>query len=472
MSDIVLQIQKQLNISSDQNFLLTAGEKIAEDYRPIILRLLNKNCRLLSIKCDELLIRSWQEETSQELKKALQSYHAHQHYSSERSLHAYLLASLRNFTKQRFWSQSGKKKYCVFICPACRFLEGQKNPLIFENRLWRCKVCCQKPKTSIGLNNLYSAFALHSSAGFLCPDCNNFIPRNLEKNGYLSCPFPDCCFSGSVAFLSRTTHPVMVMFRADNQSIDYEKGKENKNNSASDKILLDINSSFSEDSFLLKDISEKEFSLLQETIQSAMCFTERQNLPATKAQKILFYRAFWDLTEEHPEEMISYLLHNKTNFDFPLQARIFQKFLTHLENFLPYSFANSKGEKIEIDSLFNPKLLLFEGESSFSGFVQKDHSLQNLTSERYLSQNLKDYGPYFLGKIVELKTEDGRNLLPMMRNNSFARIQFSDLVAPGTKVFVRHYRLIPHYTMGILIHLQKIRKHLGEVLARKKKNWK
>jgi hypothetical protein len=467
----IFEIQKQLSPDNDDFFFSRAIQKICETYRPITYRLLQKNCRLLNLKCDDLLARSWQEETKQELQKALQTYSSHQHYISDRNLHAYLLASLRNFTKQRFWSQSGKQKYCVLICPACR-LENQKNILVQENQLWRCIFCTEKSKSiSLAQKSFHSTFALHSRIGFLCPECQNFIPRSVEKNGLLICPYPNCCFSGSTKSLLRTTHPVMIRFRDKTLSIEIGNTVKNKNESRNDFFLKDPNSSLSEDSFLLKDISQKEFQLLKDAIQSSMSFTERQNLPATKVQKTLFYRAFWDVTQEHPEEMISYLVHNKTNFDFSLQATIFQKFLKHLEDFLPYSFVTSN-RKQEIFSLFDSQLGLFDDESSFQAIVQKDFSLPNLTSEHYLSENLKDYGQYFLGKIMELKDENGNNLLSEMKSYSFVKIQFSENIPPGTKVFVRHYRLIPHYTMGILIHLQKIRKHLGEVLARKKKNWR
>ena len=463
MLDPVLEIQHQLSPDKDDFFLTSAASKISNYYRPITLRLLQKNCRLLNLKCDDLLQRAWQKETDQECYKALQTYHARQHYLTERSLHAYLLASLRNYTKQRFWSQSGKKKYCALICPACR-VNGEKNLLTSEKTLWRCSVCTEKKASvSFSLQSFYSSFALHSRSGYLCPECYNFIPRSLVKNNQVTCPFPSCCFSGPILTLNRTTHPVTIRFH---DTISFDMGNDKQ------PIFIDHNSSLSEAHVLLQDSSKKELNLLREVIFSAMDFTERQNLPATKLQKTLFYRAFWDLTQESPEEMIAYLVHNKTSFDFPLQSRIFQKFLFHLENFLPYSCVIGNGQKKEIVSLFDEHLSLFDGESSFCGIVQKDHSVPNLTSEHYLSDNLKDYGSYFLGKIVELKDANGLDLLPEMENNSFVKIQLSQNVSPGTKIFVRHYRLIPHYTMGILIYLQKIRKHLGEVLARKKKNWR
>lgn len=469
--DSIFEIQKNLSIQNDYFFLNSAVKKIFETYLPVILRLLHKNCRLLNLKCDDLLTRSWIEETNQELEKAFRSYHAQQHYLSNRNLHFYLLTALSNFTKQKFWSQSGKQKYFALICPACR-LENEKNLLVAEDRLWRCHSCTEKINSSLSLpeKNFHLVFSLHSKSGFLCPDCCNFIPSSVEKNGILICPFPKCCFSGSSKKTLRTTHPVTIRFRDSHFSIDNGPGDSRKE-VGQEKYLKDPESSLSEDSVLLKDISEKEFKLLQETIRTAMSFNERQALPATKVQKTLFYRAFWDLTEKYPEEMVSYLVHNKTSFDFGLQAKIFQIFLFHLENFLPYSFVSSTG-KTEICSLFDSRLGLFDGESNFTAIVQSDYSIPNLTSEHYFSQNLKDYGPYFLGKIVELKNEAGQDLLPEMQGNSFVKIELTKKVLPGTKVFVRHYRLVPHYTMGILIHLQKIRKHLGEILARKKKNWK
>ena len=476
MIDSIFEIQKQLSPDNSEIFLSATAHKISEIYRPITFRLLQKNCRLLNLKLDDLLCRSWQSETDQEIEKIFRTYHNHQHYLYDRNLHTYLLASLRNFTKQHFWSQSGKQKYFALICPACR-LENKKNILEREDQLWRCHSCTKNiDANKLAQKALHSAFALHSRIGFLCPECQNFIPRSLEKNGQLICPFPNCCFAGQSKLLLRTTHPMTTLLRSIysyniSLSSNDETKKAEKSLLKTSSSLLDINSSFSEDSFFLKDITQKEFELLKNTIQSAMSFVERQNLPTTKVQKILFYQAFWNLTQEYPEEMISYLVHNNTKSDFPLQARIFQKFLEYLENFLPYSFSTSAGKQ-EIYSLFDSRLGLFEGESSFQAIVQQDHSIQNLTSERYLSQNLKDYGPYFLGKIVELKDENGKNLLPEIKNYSFVKIQLSNNVLPGTNVFVRHYRLVPHYTMGVLIHLQKIRKHLGEILAKKKKNWK
>lgn len=167
------------------------------------------------------------------------------------------------------------------------------------------------------------------------------------------------------------------------------------------------------------------------------------------------------MLEKYPEEMVSYLVHQKQNLDFPIQARIFQEYAGLVENCLPFS-VKKRGEMVDIVDLTDPNLSLFLGISKFEALVKGDHTIPNNTKETYTGgRKFKNYGPCFIGKLIDvIDSSTNYSLKSCVKEYSFVNITLDDSILPGTPVTVTHFRIQSHYEMDSLVHLQRIRRHL------------
>jgi hypothetical protein len=52
------------------------------------------------------------------------------------------------------------------------------------------------------------------------------------------------------------------------------------------------------------------------------------------------------------------------------------------------------------------------------------------------------------------------SMMDMVDNYSFVQIKMKESIEIGTHVRVKHFRIIPHYEMGGLVYLQRIRKKI------------
>lgn len=401
-----------------------------------------------------------------------------QHWKSGRDVNTYLLTCLKRLADQVYWDQSSAKRANLLICPACREI-GTKVFLVAEAKNWRCPNCTSEmdriqddiKKESVTGTELFSmkmraklhkAFALHSRRGLRClePDCARFIPETLNGKFGIECPYPDCSFFGAAETLEPMSHPSALTHRqmvSLNQPLAGLGDKGGATISLQDTFKAELVSP--DEKISITQSFAKEFSILINVIDTQILSVKRMNGNGTRTQKLLMYEAFKSMCYKYPDEMVSYLCHLKQSADVPIQARIFQEYISLMENALPFTIER-RGDKIDILSISDPYLGLFTGLSTFEAIVDSQGKIPNNTIETYVgSRKYKMYGSCFIGKLISvLDKESGETLTNRIKSYSFVDIQ-SDL-APGTNVIVNHYRIPPHYEMGGLVFLQRIRRHL------------
>lgn len=399
-----------------------------------------------------------------------------QHWQSGRDINTYLLTCLKRLADQVFWDQSSAKRAYILVCPGCREL-GVKMFLVSESRVWRCTNCTteydrladdiKKNKNAANIVSLrarmqfHKIFALHSRRGYRCgePSCSRFIPETLNGKFGIQCPYPDCDFFGKVDELQVMSHPSALTHR---QMVSLNKPMNCVGGEGSTSELQDFFKAEelpTDEKIVLEQSFKNEYSILLSVIDQQITSVKRTNSNVTKIQKLLMYEAFKSMCKKNPEEMVSYLVHLKQNTDIPIQVRIFQEYISLIEDILPFTIEKD-GNKIDIISINDPYLSLFTGLSVFDAVVKNDGSIPNNTVETYTgSRKYKMFGPCFLGKLIDIVNKStGKSIMDNIKGYSFVQIESS--LPPGTIVTVSHYRIPSHYEMGSLVHLQRIRRHL------------
>jgi hypothetical protein len=170
-------------------------------------------------------------------------------------------------------------------------------------------------------------------------------------------------------------------------------------------------------------------------------------------------QAFRNLTISNPVDIVYYLVHIKQNSEIKIQAKIFQEFVSLMENALPLT-VYKENEPVEIFSLADPDLNIFTGRSVYSAAV-KNNKAPNETIETYIgSKTLKNHGPCFIGKLLKVTNKaTGECLLNKVKNYSFVEIELEG-VTDGTEVEVVHLRIPSHYEINSMVYLQRIRRNI------------
>ncbi len=401
-----------------------------------------------------------------------------EHWRTGRDLNPYLLSSLKRLSGKLFCDAESVKKINVPICPGCKSL-GNKEYLHQENNLLRCKFCTAEFerltldlkykgnidfKTTILFESrikMHKSFALHSMSGFRCPECEGFLPKSLEGKFGISCPFPDCSFSGKADNLEKKIHPVGFSQRNDKSMQESVTKFDNGNE-------VEFQSLFSDDKNINPDIMiemhenyEIELSTLKQVLEEQIQQVKRTNSSGTMLQKLSMYEAYQNMLEKYPEDMISYLVHRKQNTEYPIQSRIFQEYVKIIEDSLPYDIKIAGNEKYTVCSLTDPNLQLFLGKSEFDAVVDSNGIIPNNTKETYVgSTTFKDYGNCFIGQLIKIVNKrTGLSLKDNVKNYTFVQINMEN-VEPGTEVTVSHFRINSHYELGALVYLQRIRRRI------------
>lgn len=405
-----------------------------------------------------------------------------QHWRSGRDINPYLMTSLNRLSDRIFYDIESAKKASVPICPSCKG-DDKKEFLISEGKLWRCQSCTkmvdlfseelkklrlQDSPDTIKIANLDAkarqcrTFALHSRKGYRCPDCNRFIPESCGTANGITCPYDDCIFMGKIGGLESIAHPLALtqrqMISLQSPIFDHEK---------SNGVELTMQDSFEADIIRPDtriDVYERnqiEYDTLLQVINDQIAAIKRTNAPGTFFQKLLMYEAYKVMLERYPEEMVSYLVHQKQNLDFPIQSRIFQEYTNLIENFLPFTI-KKKNATIDIVDLTDPNLSLFLGISKFNAVIKLNGKIPNNTVETYTGgRKYKNYGPCFIGKLIDVVEKDtGKSLKEYVKEYSFVDLTMSEAVLPGTLVMVTHFRIPSHYEIDSMVFLQRIRKHI------------
>lgn len=427
----------------------------------------------------EVVLSSFKEQAKTELKSALFTFlFKSEHWRTGRDINPYLLTTLNRLGDRISQDLSSAKKTNVPICPLCKE-NGQREFLAGENKMLRCQACTQKrdlltEELVKNRNSMSSAarinieakissakiFALHTRKGYRCPDCSKFIPESANTANGISCPFDSCVFIGNIEGLEAMAHPVTLCQRRgvslQTTISESDKGGDFTLESTLEADVLDADICID-----VHERMENEYAVLCQVIDDQISLIKRTNASSTITQKLLMYEAYKSMVAKYPEEMVSYLVHQKQTSEFPLQARIFQEYVSLVENYLPFTM--TKGDAtIDIVDLTDPNLSLFLGVSRYDAVVRSNYTIPNNTSETYTGgRKFKNYGPCFIGKIIDIvDVKSNISLRGSIKEHSFVDITMEPCVPVGTEVHVTHFRIPSHYEMGSLVFLQRIRRHL------------
>jgi len=348
------------------------------------------------------------------------------------------------------------KQKIEYICPGCVFLGKEYSALNFD-RFFKCEECEDELKNSSDpkRSSFFKVFSRHNKSGYHCTDCQRFIPHPLDNVSTVACPYFDCLFVGSVASLSKMHHPT--------------------SKSNPEKLILDIaqvGGSSLKDNIVSQECDAHQQLELAEELQDKVnslkdiIETQSNNVPysssdATIRHKQYVYQAFSNLLKEYPEEMVGYLL-NSSDSRMGFQHKVFQEYIRILEAAFP--FAITKNKKIhKIDNLLDNNLCLFDGISIFDSLVTDKLSIKNGTKEFYIGGRKSTYAkPFYIGKLLNvIQRETKAPLLHLVKDYSFSKIRLHDIV-PGTPVTVTHLRVPPHYQMGGMVYVNRVRKKIVE----------
>lgn len=348
------------------------------------------------------------------------------------------------------------KQQAEYICPGCVFLGKEYFALVF-NKVFKCDECeFELKKTSDPKRiSFFSTFAVHNKHGYHCPDCQRFIPHPMDNSSQISCPYFDCYFVGVIGDMHKMHHPT--------------------SKSNPEKLILDTSQ---DGGFCLKDnvpsheadactqleIAEDlrdKLKILQEIIEAQSNNVPYCSADATIKHKQFVYQAFSNLLKEFPTEMTEYLLDNSNNH-VGFQHKVFQEYIRLLESSLPLFFTKNK-KLHKVESLLDDSLCLFDGISVFDSVISEKLTIKNGTKEFYIGGRKAAYTkPFYIGKLLSIINRDTKNsLMHLVKDYSFSKIRMRD-IEPNTPVTVTHLRVPPHYQMGGMAYVNRIRKKIVE----------
>jgi hypothetical protein len=313
------------------------------------------------------------------------------------------------------------KKNINYICPGCAF--ENKQSLLDGDEYLTCKVCknllitCADTK----LYNLYKTFSHHNKVGFRCKDCNRFIPKN--NNCKIICPYLDCCFVGNSSDLKKMRHP---------------------------STAEDVKSNFT-----LISSNNSKVEILNKIIDEQSNLLSYKDINFTVPHKLSVYQAFKQILNAYPDQMIDYIFNNSRSGGF--QHKLFQCYISILEKSFPLVIKKNK-KNIIINNLLDNNLCLFDGVSTFETYINKN-IIKNNTQEYYIGGRKASYTkPYYIGKLLNVLTvENNQPILHLVDSYSFNQIKLKSNL-DKCKVMVTHLRVPPHYQMGGMVYINRIRK--------------
>jgi hypothetical protein len=226
-----------------------------------------------------------------------------------------------------------------------------------------------------------------------------------------------------------------------------------------DRPALVFNDSSTATAMTVQQSIREHYEILMKTIREQKASLGWNSNDSTLRHKTLMYDAYINIIEKYPQEMISYLVHENRNGG--LQHKIFQEYTRLLEASLPHTFVKN-GKRYDITTLLDKNLCIFDGESTFITTVTGDHEIENKTEELYVGGRKGFYcRPFYIGKLLDVQAlPSGDSLLSSVQEYTFFKVQMGPAVAIGTQVRVRHLRIPPHYQMGGMVYLNRIRRKI------------
>ena len=400
---------------------------------------------------NEISIRALIEELTEELRTGCVTFINKNDEMEE--LDSYLFYIANAFYKKKATATAQVKKKTNYMCPGCLFL-NKSNPVISLNKIFKCDECetelklATDPKSSM----FYRTFFRHNKNGYHCQDCDRFIPHPIDESPIVSCPYYDCIFVGSWLSLKRMHHPT-AQSNIECLSLDFSK---EGGSSFKDMIASDDVNALSR--LEIKEELENKIISLREIIDSQRNTIPYSSSDFTVIHKSLAYQAFDNLIKKFPSEMISYLLEQSRSGGF--QHKVFQEYIRLLEESLPFSFKKNK-KVYKIETLLDNNINLFDGISMFEATISDKLSIKNNTKEFYIGGRKAAYTkPYYIGKLLSAEERNNKkSLIDFVKEYSFSNIKMKD-VAPGTEVIVTHLRVPPHYQMGGMVYINRVRKKI------------
>lgn len=370
-------------------------------------------------------------------------------------LNDYLFYIVNAFCKKQ--SKPQDKQKAEYICPGCVYL-GKEYSVLFFDKVFRCDECeselkkaANDPKNSF----FFAIFSRHNKNGYRCSDCERFIPHPLDNSSTVSCPYFDCMFTGNVSDLRKMNHPTS---KSNPERLILDASQEGgftlKDNVMSNDLGVQTKLEINED-------LQNHVELLKEIIETQSNNTAYSSSDATLKHKQLIYQAINELLDKFPVEMTSYLLSNSDSH-MGFQHRIFQEYIKLLEESLPFFITKNK-KLYKIDSLLDNNLCLFDGISVFDTIVSDKLVIKNATKEFYIGGRKGAYAkPFYIGKLLNIIQKDTKQpLIQNVKDYSFSRIRMQG-IKPGICVTVTHLRVPPHYQMGGMAYVNRIRKKIVE----------
>lgn len=414
-------------------------DKLVEDF------ILSHKLGIQTIHCvnlknkDELSLATNLVELKEELKTGCISYINKYNLDNPDHLNSYLFYIVNSFYKNKKHIDVAYKSKIQYVCPGCLYLGLEK--IVNGGNILTCSYCqsnvsnCELLQISI----LRKTFMLHNKSGFKCIDCKRFIPNPLNGKKNVSCPYPDCYFVGDISSLKKMSHPVSRSnIEAPVDSIC--------DNLTSDNLL--------ESKLTLGN----KIKIITDVISQQQNIIPYNSSDFTSKHKLLVYQSISNLLSKYPQEMIDYLLYQSRSGGF--QHKIFQEYIKLLERELPFSF--KKNNKIyKIESLLDDQLGLFDGISIFDGIVSDKLEVKNDTQEIYIGGRKATYvKPFYIGKLINVINKyNNESLIDNVIEYTFSKLKMKDIL-PGTEVSVVHLRIPPHYQMGGMVYVNRIRKKI------------
>lgn len=202
---------------------------------------------------------------------------------------------------------------------------------------------------------------------------------------------------------------------------------------------------------------------IKEILQSQANMACYNGLDCTRMHRICMYDAFLSMLESRPREMTDYLMNGQRGYN--LQHKIFQSYISILESKIPFIFTKNN-QFHYITSLLDHQLGLFDGISVFDGHINNKHYIKNETTEFYVGGRKAYYiNRYYIGKLLDVvNMSNGLSMMDQVREYSFNKIYMYD-ETPLTQVRISHLRIPPHYQMGGMVYLNRIRKEIVKALT-------
>lgn len=319
----------------------------------------------------------------------------------------------------------------VYLCPGCKFL-GKISVCTLKQNLLFCNQCATSD-----IYSFKTIFSIHSQSGFKCKDCKNFIPKPNNNKTSIICPYPNCLFAGSFLDLKFMKHPYY----------------ENNN-------LVNDNNHYT--------IKNDNYQLVESAINDRLnYYLYISNIDYTRYHKVSMLESFNNILKNDSQSMIDYLLLQSKSCK--IQNKIYKNYISNLESKITISFKKKKCQYF-IKSLLDPNLGIFSGISKFDATINNG-IIQNGTNEIYVGSRSGYYSqPYYIGKLLDvIEISSNKSVLDKVKDYNFTKI-FIDKSLDGMKVNVTHLMIPPHYNIGGMSYLNRIRSELSDILTVKDNN--